>query len=241
MRQPLLIDGHVHVHACYDEAAFLSSALRRLRGYGEGFPTLMLAEIAGTNVFARWRDGGGPWQASTTAESSSLVLDGRLLVIAGRQIVTSEGVELLAQCSSEGFADGLPLNETIASVLAAGGLAVLPWGVGKWLGRRGALVAEARTRFPVLLGDNAGRPTLWPRPALFRDRLVLLGTDPLALPSQQGVAGSYGFALSTAMDPQFPARSLRNALVNGAIVTPLGRRVGILGFLRQQLGLRLAR
>jgi hypothetical protein len=237
----LLVDGHVHVHACFDEAVFLHAAEQNLRTAVEGFLVLMLAEITGHDVFARWRAGQCAWPVQPTAEDCSLRLADRLLVIAGRQVVSAEGVEVLAQCTAAHFADGQPLDETIREILAAGALAVLPWGVGKWLGRRGELVAEAAARYPVLLGDNAGRPALWPFPARLRGLPVLPGTDPLALPSQQAVVGSYGFALTAPIDPDYPARSICQALTDRTPVTPQGRRVSLLTFLRQQIGLRIGR
>jgi len=241
----LLVDGHVHIHTCYDETVFLHAAERNLRMAGEGLPTLMLAEMKEDNVFARWHAGQCPWPVQTTGEDSSLYLADRLLLLAGRQVVSAEGVEVLAQCTAARFADGLPLEETISEILAAGALAVLPWGAGKWLGRRGRLVAEAAARFPILLGDNAGRPSLWPFPARFQTRRtgpVLPGTDPLALASQQTVVGSYGFSLTASIDPDCPARSLRKALTtDDTPVQPLGRRASLFTFFRRQLGLRMRR
>ncbi|MCI5150527.1 MAG: hypothetical protein D3916_14275 [Candidatus Electrothrix sp. MAN1_4] len=241
----LLVDGHVHIHACYDEDVFLSAAEQNLRmagkGGGEELPTLMLAEMREDNVFARWRAGQCPWPIQTTGEDCSFYLADRLLVIAGRQVVSAEGVEVLAQCIAAQYADGRPLNETLAKIQATGALVVLPWGVGKWLGRRGKLVTEAARRYPVLLGDNAGRPSFWSFPAHFRTRPVLCGTDPLALPSQQTLAGSYGFSLTAPIDLDCPAQSLCKALTKGISVTPLGRRVSLFTFLYQQLGLRIKR
>ena len=240
----LLVDGHVHIHACYDETVFLNAAERNLRMTGEGLPTLMLAEMKEDNVFARWRAGQCPWSVETTGEDCSLYLTDRLLVLAGRQVVSAEGVEVLAQCTAARFADGLPLEETISEILAAGALAVLPWGAGKWLGRRGTLVTEAAARFPILLGDNAGRPALWPFPARLRTQRtqpVLPGTDPLPLPSQQTVVGSYGFSLTAPIDPEYPARSLRRALTEGTPVQTVGGRASLFTFFRRQLGLRMRR
>ena len=240
----LLVDGHVHIHDCYDETVFLNAAEQNLRMNGEGLPTLMLAETKEDNVFARWRAGQCPWPTQATDEDCSLYLADRLLVLAGRQVVSAERVEVLAQCTATRFADGRPLKETLEEIQAAGALAVLPWGVGKWLGQRGKLITEAAGRYPILLGDNAGRPPLWPFPARFqtrRTRPVLPGTDPLALSSQQTLAGSYGFSLTAPIDPDYPAQSLCNALTEGTSVTPLGRRVSLFTFFRQQLGLRMKR
>jgi hypothetical protein len=237
----LLVDGHVHIHGCYDEETFLRAAEHNLRMAGEGIPTLMLAEMKEDNVFVRWRTGQCPWPVQTTGEDSSLFLAERLLVLAGRQVVTAEGVEVLAQCTAAQFADGRPLEETVEEIQDAGALAVLPWGVGKWLGRRGKIVTEAATRLPIFLGDNAGRPSFWSFPARFRTRSILPGTDSLALPSQQTLVGSYGFSLTAEIDLDCPAQSLCRALTDNTPVTLLGRRVSLFTFFRQQLGLRMKR
>ena len=83
----LLIDGHVHVHDSYDESAFLRAAYTNLSRHGEGLPTLLLTEMPGQQVFAKWRSGDAPWPVALTRELSSVVLGDRLLVVAGRQII----------------------------------------------------------------------------------------------------------------------------------------------------------
>lgn len=242
MREGLLLDGHVHVHPGYDEGTFLAAAHANLSRQGDGFPALLLAEMAGANVFARWRSGRAPWPVEPTEEAASLVLGGRLLVVAGRQIVTREGVEVLAQATAETWADGQPLDDTLRQVLDAGALAVLPWGAGKWLGARGRLVAQAARRFPVLIGDSALRPVGWPAPALFRHHVVLAGTDPLRMPAEQHRVGSYGFPLQGSFDLRRPAARIRAVLERTTrSPRPFGRRVGLVRFARQQLGLRWSR
>ena len=238
----LLVDGHVHVHPAYDERTFLEAAHANLSRHGDGLPTLLLAEMAGADAFARWRSGDASWSVEPTEEPSSLVLGDRLLVIAGRQIVTREGVEVLAQATAEHFADGLALEETLQRVLEAGAIAVLPWGVGKWLGTRGRLVAAAAARHPVFLGDNAARPLGWPAPRLFGRHVVLAGSDPLRMAGEQRTVGTYGFSLAGAFDLRRPAERIRAALERlRRSPDRLGRRVGIVRFARQQLGLRWAR
>lgn len=265
-----LIDGHVHVHPAYDERVFLEAAHANLSKHGPGLPTLMLAEMQGTNVFAKWRAGNAPWAVTTTDEPCSLYLEDRstaniqhgrdlehpaskvrngeeqssatLLVIAGRQVITAEKIEVLAQFTSETFPDGLSLDETIERAKAADALVVLPWGVGKWLGTRGRLVAEAAERHDVLLGDNAGRPVGWPSPALFSRRAVLPGSDPLRLKSEERVVGTFGFRFSCEWDARRPAASLAAELrrMTGSPAC-IGRRAAPLAFVRQQTGLRLTR
>ena len=238
----LLVDGHVHFHENYDEAAFLEAAHANLSRHGPGFPTLLLAEMPGQQMFARWRGGGARWPVTVTREPSSLVLGSSLLVIAGRQITTAERIEVLAVACIENIANGVALDATIGAIQDAGAVPVLPWGVGKWLGERGRLVANAAARYNLLLGDNAGRPFGWPRPALFQQHVVLPGTDPLWLKTEQERVGTYGFVLEGHFDSDRPAAGVVNALQNLKQSPPVfGNRVGPYGFLRQQFGLRFSR
>jgi hypothetical protein len=238
----LCIDGHVHVHPAYDESMFLKAAYENLSKHGNGFPTLFLAEMSQASVFARWRSGNSPWKVTLTDETVSLILGGKLLVIAGRQIATAERLEVLALFSNAPFNDGEGLESTIETVTLGGALPVLPWGVGKWTGGRGQLVARAAGQPGVLLGDNAGRPVGWPAPSIFQKHIVLPGTDPLRLRSEQRLAGTYGFELHGDFDLSRPAKCIRAALEKlTSSPQAFGRRVGLATFVRQQLGLRLAR
>jgi hypothetical protein len=203
---------------------------------------LLLVEMPEQRVFAKWRSGNAAWPVTLTREPSSLVLGGRLVVIAGRQVVTLERIEVLAVACIENIPNGLTLDATIAAIQEAGAVPVLPWGVGKWSGERGRLVANAAARHNLLLGDNAGRPLGWPRPALFQRRVVLAGTDPLRLRGDQERVGTYGFILEGLFDSNCPASAIVGALQNLTQSPPsFGRRVGPFGFLRQQLGLRFSR
>lgn len=264
---PLLIDAHVHFHACFQRDAFLDAALgnfaRGAEELGISSPftgCLMLAERAGERYFLRWQrreDGArfGAWDFEPTSDPAALIArrgaDGeRLLVIAGRQVRTREGMEVLGLATLEEFPDGLLFNDALARVRWSGALPVIPWGFGKWWFYRGALIEKVvcRAERPDLcLGDNAGRPQIsgWPR--LFREAEVrgipvLPGSDPLPFPEQEGRAGSYGFLLTEGFDELRPARSLRQALRSLTAPMPVyGRCRDLAGFCRDQLALRLGR
>jgi hypothetical protein len=262
---PLLIDTHVHFHSCFNRDAFLNAAARNFaRGAAElgiaGPVTgcLMLAEAAAARWFLRWQrreDGiklGGAWDFEPTPEPAALIArrrsDGeRLLVIAGRQVRSREGLEVLGLATVEEFPDGLPFNDALARVRWSGALTVLPWGFGKWWFYRGALIERVvcRSERPGLcLGDNGGRLELAGRPRLFREAEargipVLAGSDPLPLPEQGDRAGSYGFLLEAGFDERRPAESLRRAL-RGLERSPraYGRGRDLTTFCQDQYALR---
>ncbi len=263
----LLIDAHVHFYACFDRDAFLDAAARNFaRGAAElgiGGPftgCLMLAETAENRWFLRWwrREDGvrhGAWDFEPTPEPAVLVArrrsDGeRLLVVAGRQVRSREGLEVLGLATLEEFPDRLPFKDALAHVRWSGALTVLPWGFGKWWLYRGALIEKVvcRPERPGLcLGDNAGRLELAGRPRLFREAEargipVLPGSDPLPFPEQMERAGSYGFLLETGFDERRPAESLRRAL-RGLEAPPRtwGRCRDLTGFCQDQYALRFHR
>lgn len=257
----VLIDAHVHVHPGFARDSFLDSALRSFRaaaaqlGREDAFlGCLMLAEMGPARWFRRaWSGeaGEGMWRFERTAEAESLVArrtsGETLLVLAGQQIATREGLEVLALAGDAGIPDGLFFGEALHRVRASGALPVLPWGFGKWLGRRGKLVAGALARRGsglLFLGDNAGRPSPGGEPPLFQAArgcgvAVLPGSDPLPLAWHAGRAGSYGFVLEGEIRAESPAGDLRRHLRELRESPPVfGRRVAFPGFLRDQAALR---
>jgi hypothetical protein len=257
----VLVDAHVHVHPGFARDAFFDAALRSFRrsaaelGHqGDFLGCLLLAEMKGARWFRRARqgeEGEGTWSFDRTGEAESLVVrrvsGESLLVVAGRQVATREGLEVLALAQDVTVPDGLPFGETLQRVRAGGALPVVPWGFGKWWGRRGALVAGALARRGsafLALGDNAGRPATGSEPPLFRAArdqgvTVLPGSDPLPLPWHAGRAGSYGFLLGASLGAETPAADLRQR-IREMVESPrfFGRRVGLRGFFRDQLALR---
>ncbi|HEX7090764.1 MAG TPA: hypothetical protein VF192_11560 [Longimicrobiales bacterium] len=259
----VLVDGHVHLHACFDLQTFLDSAVGNFRraAEGAGLPgdtlgCLCLVDFGPRLPFVELRDRAGAevcdgWTVGALDEESSLCLtrtDGaRLLLLAGQQIHTRDGLEVLALATAKRFQDGLGLEETVDRVLAADAIAVVPWGFGKWWLGRGRRVARLIERAPpgLFLGDNAGRPELGRRSRLFdlaaeRGVRVLPGTDPLPFRRSAALPGRYGFALPAGLHPQRPAEGLRRALLDATAQPRIfGRRARPLRFLRDQTMINL--
>jgi hypothetical protein len=171
-----------------------------------------------------------------------------MFVMAGQQIITAEKLEVLALATSAKIADGKPLAETVDAVRRGGGLAVLPWGVGKWLGKRGELLdrfLQETSPESLFVGDNGGRPVFWPRPALFdraeqRGIRLLSGSDSLPLAGEERRVATFGAMIDGELSDSLPAAELKSLLCKpGISITPFGKPAGVLQFLRMQLGLRL--
>ncbi len=256
-----LVDGHVHLHDGVEVAAFLDSAAANFAAAARqlGLPAaptgcLLLAEARGVDRFARLADGTptGSWHLRPTREPVSLIGHRPdtppIVLVAGRQIVCREGLELLALGTRATFADGQPLDQALARVIAEDAVPVLPWGVGKWRGVRGRLIADLLGRRrdpPLFVGDNGGRLGLAPRPELFEraERAcvpVLAGTDPLSLPGQLAKVGGFGFVAELALDREAPFAALRGYL-EGLRTSPgtFGRLESLAGFLRSQVAMQV--
>ncbi|MEP6688688.1 MAG: hypothetical protein ABJC36_10095 [Gemmatimonadales bacterium] len=264
----LLIDAHVHVHDCFEIDVFLEQAHRnfeqaaREHGWAPALGVLMLTESEGVDWFGRLASMAGPsapaaaalpttWTIETTRDPATLVATSRglrLLLVAGRQVVAQEGLEVLLLGTRSTVPDGRPIRAVLEEGASLGALRVIPWGAGKWLFRRGRLlhelIAAARPGGGFFLGDGGGRPFFWNTPRHFRQAerggiRVLPGTDPLPFFRQTGRAGSYGFRLEGAIDLSSPGEGIKAALRDPASrLTPFGRRERLAPFVRNQIAMQ---
>jgi hypothetical protein len=257
----IIADAHVHINDCFDLSQMLDSALNNFRqtsqkkGYENNFTgILFLTETSKQNWFnqlVKAKQQIKNWIFKPTSETVSLVakneLNQRLLLIAGRQIVTAENLEVLALITEQNFADGLPLEATIQAIIAAGGLPVLPWGVGKWIGKRGKILTNLLQKSevpPIFLGDNGSRPKFWLRPRYFqqaqaRGIKILPGSDPLPLVSESSRPGSFGFTIETSLKLNEPGKQIKQILLDPTTyLQPYGSLETPLRFIRNQLAIR---
>mgnify|MGYP006287355607 CR=1 FL=1 len=271
----LLVDAHAHFHPVFSAGAYLDAAVTHLRRWEDALARsgaesagterdgeaarselcLLLADPEGGRSLpslCRGAEESGRWAIRSTGEEVSRravsAAGDTVHLVAGRQVATSEGLEVLALGIGSGLPEGRAARTTVDAALAAGAVAVVPWGFGKWWLRRGRVVRRllASVEDPrFFLGDNGGRPRAAPEPALFRTARergvgVLPGSDPLPFEIEQGRAGSYGFALPDFDPGQRPFRALRDRLSALEGSPPaVGRRVGLGRFLALQLRMQL--
>jgi len=220
----VVADTHVHLHPCYDLGTALAALCANLASDGEGVLAAFLAERADYRIFAALGDGslapGGGVSVQRLPEPGALLLEheGReVYLFGGRQIVTAERIEVLSLAADLDLADGLPAAVVIDAVLAAGGVPVIGWSPGKWSGARGRLVGELLRRAKpgeLLLGDTALRPRSSLEPRLMREARrrslgVIAGTDPLPLPGEERLLGTYATVFEGPFDPGQPLHSAR--------------------------------
>jgi hypothetical protein len=214
---------------------------------------LALADLTGQDSLGRvaeWlSEVTGRWTIRSTEEVESLVVNDEeseveLVLLAGRQVSTSEGLEVLAIGSREPQEDGRPLLHTLDSVQAAGAITILPWGFGKWWFRRGRIVKEAlMTADPEVffLGDNGGRLRYGQPPEAFRMAAergirILPGSDPLPLSGHARRAGSYCALIEGDLDRSRPVAGLKKVLADNRVQPRICGGLRPLGpFLRDQL------
>jgi hypothetical protein len=258
-----LLDAHVHIHPCFEIAQFLAATYRNFLSQPIAVErnsvvdaVVLLTESAGVNSFAEMQSGATSaglqgWTISLTGEPMTLRAKGDggeiLTIISGRQIVSRERLEILALGLCEEIPDSLPIREVIDRVQSSGALCVLPWGFGKWTGRRGRLVRELIASEPgpnFFTGDNAGRLSAWPAPAEFDTAAeagigMLSGTDPLPWPDQVDAAGKFGTVLDFPIDADKPFASIRHYLLEEKGLTrPFGKLESLLPFVWHQVGMQ---
>jgi hypothetical protein len=264
----LLVDAHVHIHPSFDRVRCLDAAaanvLREAAQLGlppDTMGCLLLTESGHADVFSELRlaavadAGTGHWSFRSTGEPESLLAlhrgAPRLWIMAGRQVATTDGLEVLALLTGERLDEPLDLRAAIAATRAAGAIPVIPWGFGKWTFRRGATVADALratargTPRQLFLGDNGGRPRAAPAPRLLRqaartDVVILPGSDPLPFADQQSRVGSFGFIAHVALGDAAPARQLGDWLRSLPAQPPVyGAGAGLAAFAWDQFRMQL--
>ena len=250
-----LVDAHVHLYPTFDRDSFLRSAISHARSAGAEYPWLLFTETARDHAFRGLSDAPpSGWHVDPQADEQTLTLHaadgGKVRITAGRQVQTGEGLELLALGSDEPIADGTPLAKAMMLAVEHGALPVVPWGFGKWSGRRGKFLAEFLSGGQgsgVFLGDNGGRPWFWPDPEPFKavaatGRRVLPGSDPLPFKSHEGRAGSYGLIVELPTDPALSFATLAAAFADSSFpVRPFGARAGSLRFVRDQVAMQIVK
>jgi hypothetical protein len=261
----LLVDGHVHFYDNYDETRFFDAALENLALGASQLECpnwvgcLVLTEGAGVRQFQRFArlgegDPSGSWRFEPTTENVSLIArhdsGRRLILLSGRQIVTSEGLEVLVWATGEEIPDGLAVRDVLAMLFRLSVIAVIPWGFGKWWFARGGVLSDlldAELAGRCYLADSGCRPLLSPYPRLLRrakreSTPVLAGSDPLPLANEDRRAGSFGFELAGPPDWSAPAAFLveRVRELDGS-PRLFGRYEGFLPFWQKQIAMQLVK
>jgi hypothetical protein len=252
----------VHFHGCFEEGPFLDAASTNLITDAVDssmvHAVICLTESSDADWFERLtkvgpetKFGSSQWQIRATREANSLLaIDSRgqkMAIIAGRQIVCGEGLEVLALGYGQSIDDGQPIRSVMQTVAGSSAVPVVPWGFGKWVGPRGTVVkgllCDPPCRF--LLGDNGGRLAAGGEPVLFgeaRERGIdiLPGTDPFPFRWDSQRVGSFGIEWDGGLDPGTPYQNFRSLVLStDSAGIPFGRLETIPAFFRNQIAIQL--
>ena len=265
-----LIDAHVHIYDCFHLNSFLDSALRNFQEAAQNLSVdnghigvLLLTETASDNKFCELKristrqkaaDCSFRWHFCHTEEDCSLLAvneDSQILVIvAGRQIVSQENLEILALGTTRSFPERRPIEDALAMIRESQALAVLPWGFGKWFFGRGQIIERllnSAQHKDLFLGDNSGRPGFLPQPRFFaqarkQDIRILPGSDPLPFPRETEKPGSFGFILNHKISTITPASDIKRLLLKPEIaVNPYGHAETLLRFACNQVAMQVTK
>jgi hypothetical protein len=269
LRWVFIIDAHVHIYECFALENLLDAAYGNFKreaarhGKIDSFTgVLLLAETSSDHWFRRLRSyaervkgvgkpAAGMWRFTMLDDCSISVQRSSgesLIVVAGRQIATSENLEVLALATDKIFSDGVPMRDVVELATDYGAIPVIPWGAGKWLGRRGALLKEfleQTSASAIFLGDNSGRPYFWRNPRHFKlargkGIRILPGSDPLPFPSEFWRPGSFGFTVPAIITLDHPATNLKAILRDPSMIPePYGSPERLDRFCRNQLAMQL--
>lgn len=259
-----LIDGHVHLHEEFRLDRVLESAVLNAakltpnadEDIEERVVVLLLAQIPAADPLEDLKHRASHCSSWThvVPDDTSMVFtksDGStVVVVAGRQLVSAEKLEVLSLCSRSEIPNGLPLCDALRAVREAEAVAVLPWGFGKWWFSRGQLLRQFLATKDVddgsvLLGENGCHWTLMGETAAKLGRQygvpILAGSDPLPIPVHEQRAGNFGSLIHAAIDLDAPTEWLRRHLQNPAEpLETVGRGRTLLQFARDQVGVRMS-
>jgi hypothetical protein len=204
----IVLDTHVHVYPGYERAAVFFAAERNIRGAAPSASSgyLFLTEREDCNFWDELAGGlslPANWSRVRTLDDRMIEYLNResgfsLFWIRGHQVVSSEGLEILALATNRRYKDRVsPLDELAQLIYQDDGLVVIPWSVGKWTGKRRRVLKKflsGEQRENILLGDVAQRAFAQPLDrslgfprGSFR---ILFGSDPLPLACEESVIGN---------------------------------------------------
>lgn len=243
----LVADFHLHIYKVFPTETLLRALfdnLNRLAGTPrDGEPVVkaaFLAERRRYRIFQDWHRGLFRIRGFSVAPRGPHTIEikthknDRLLLFAGRQVATAEGLEILSLVNDRDVPDALPFPEAADRVLDTGGIPVLPWAPGKWSGSRAGIIRKAIPSLAphgLMLCDSSIRPALFPQPLLFRlaRRLhvpVVAGTDPFPVAGEEALIGSYGSLMEADFTPENAHDTIPSLLRERrfSFCRPVGRR-----------------
>ncbi len=239
----VIVDIHVHLHPFYEHVRLWDHTWRLLsqwRTSPSDLCLLCLMDADDQTGFESLAEGRWPspeWKIARIGVDVVQLSRGsdRIGVIAGRQLVSCERIEVMTLGRPRGAIRGEPLAKIIERLRDEQRPAILPWAPGKWWGSRGQILNRLLCSGEgLVVADSSLRPRGYPVPALMRRAMALgipvaAGSDPLCHPSEWIRIGSYVTRLAAPMPVAEAEWSswLASALMDRSVKRELlGRRPG---------------
>ncbi len=264
----LLLDTHVHIHSCFDlnnyfKFAFdnFSKNAKQIDKSHQWIGVLFLAEVEGVCFFSKLKEAinktnslfhSEKFQLKETLETNSIIISNeknkKIIVLPGKQIIAKDNIEVLALCTDQEIEKNKNILTTVQNINSKNGIAVLPWGVGKWFGKRKIIVEDflkKHSNEKFFLGDNSGRPFFWTKPNIFKignrtKHFVLPGSDALPIPSEENKTASFGFYLFKEIDETKPLESIRQIILSLSETPKMyGNLENLVPFFKNQIFMQL--
>lgn len=261
----LFVDAHVHIYNCYDldrlfqsaYANFQSNAFKLAKSK-DFTGVLMLTESKNQNYFSLFAKSENSlnlkkWKVESTGDQRILKAtdtNGRSLYLCkGCQHICHKGLEILELLKSGDSSYNLPARELIKKIQEEGGVAVLPWAFGKWIGKRGKVIGELLQdkNLPNFhFGDNGGRPKVITSYFLTKYKkeraLLLSGSDPLPIKGEEERVGSFGVYTEAEIDTNNVGVELSELFHKQPDkFKEFGQPVSLIKFIKNQLLLRITK
>lgn len=193
----------------------------------------------------------GEWSIKSVDNNQALALtrneNESLIIVPGRQVITAENLEVIIV----GLVKNIPYRKQVnyyVDEFSQSYLVIIPWGVGKWLGKRGKRVSQllSENRNPYALGDNSGRTRLWSNIRQFKQakkigKGILAGSDPLPVTGQFKKVATYGSAITGSIQGKDLYKQIRERLLDtqSGNVKTYGKVDGLFDFVVSQFLLRI--
>jgi hypothetical protein len=242
------LDAHCHIYPCFSIEKFFVSYFKNLQSIQQNASVnitlsgIILTETNDCNFYQALQNDAsilerlklkGFEKSNDCFISTHDASAPPLKIYPGRQVSSTEKIEVLALLREEPLPENLPFETLLEEIRSKNGLPVINWAPGKWSGKRGRHVESYIKDNPenILLGLTSLLPEGFPYPKLIlkgmqSDIPIVYGSDPLPFKGQEFLAGSYGMLLPSLKDIPSPIDLLK--VLKKPVHTATGKRNSIL-------------
>ena len=262
MKTQYIVDTHVHlrdgvrVEQLLDVAAanFKTQLESQNKSAAQACCVLFMTESSGEQCFNQCQCGNvfGGWRFEHVLGEHFVLMTHEqkenIGLVRGQQIVCKENIEVLWVGGCDETLQGKGAIEVLDKLADLGGLVILPWGLGKWTGRRKRVVEEILSSFShdkLLIGDTPLRGSLFSQQR-FMQRLtdagymLLPGTDPLPIHGGQQRVGLNGIVIDGLQQIDWFA-AICDALRSGQPIKTMRQTLGFSEIISMQMKTMLAK